>query len=38
MTVMEFFGCALISFGAPMAMFIVSVAKDPVRVIILISS
>jgi len=38
MTVMEFFGCALISFGAPFAMFVVSIAKDPIRIIILISA
>lgn len=35
---MEFFGCSLIAFGCPMAMFMLTVAKDPVRIIILIAS
>lgn len=38
MTVMEFFGCAFIAFGPPMTMFIITVSKDPVRIIILIAS
>ncbi|XP_037082672.1 gamma-secretase subunit Aph-1-like [Pollicipes pollicipes] len=38
MTVMEFFGCGLLAFGPPLAMFIITIAKDPVRIIILMSS
>jgi len=38
MTVMEFFGCAFIAFGPASAMFTFTIAKDPVRIIILIAS
>lgn len=38
MTVMEFFGCAFIAFGPPLAMFALTVANDPIRIIILISA
>lgn len=38
MTTMEFFGCTFISFGPPFAMFCLLIAKDPIRIIILISS
>uniref|UniRef100_T1JIC3 Gamma-secretase subunit Aph-1 n=1 Tax=Strigamia maritima TaxID=126957 RepID=T1JIC3_STRMM len=38
MTVMEFFGCALTAFGCPTAMFLLTIAKDPVRIILLIAS
>jgi len=35
---MEFCGCALISFGPPLALFIFTIAHDPLRVIILMAS
>lgn len=38
MTVVEFFGCAFIAFGPPLAMFLFTVAHDPVRIIILIAA
>ncbi|GIY76803.1 gamma-secretase subunit Aph-1 [Caerostris darwini] len=38
MTVMEFFGCAMIAFGPSAAMLALTIAKDPIRIIILISS
>ncbi|XP_043194632.1 gamma-secretase subunit Aph-1-like isoform X2 [Amphibalanus amphitrite] len=38
MTVMEFFGCGFLAFGPPLAMFIITIAKDPIRIIILMSS
>ncbi|XP_015520056.1 gamma-secretase subunit Aph-1 [Neodiprion pinetum] len=38
MTVMEFFGCALLAFGPPLAMFTFTVAVEPIRIIILIAS
>lgn len=38
MTVLEFWGCALITFGPALAMFSMTVAHDPVKVILLISS
>jgi len=38
MTVPEFFGCAFIAFGAPLAMFAFTIAPDPIRIIILIAS
>nr|QEV81512.1 Aph1 [Locusta migratoria] len=38
MTVMEFFGCAFLAFGPPLAMFTFTIAKDPIRIIILIAS
>lgn len=38
MTVLEFWGCALITFGPVLAMFSLTVAHDPIKVILLISS
>ncbi|XP_063222434.1 gamma-secretase subunit Aph-1 [Bacillus rossius redtenbacheri] len=38
MTVMEFFGCAFLAFGPPLAMFAFTIANDPIRIIILIAS
>lgn len=35
---MEFFGCTCVTFGLPLAMFIITIAKDPIRIIILIAS
>lgn len=34
----EFFGCLFLAFGPPLAMFVITVAKDPIRVILLITS
>lgn len=36
MTLAEFFSCSLLAFGAPVVMFAMTVANDPVRIIILI--
>lgn len=38
MALTEFFGCLLLAFGPPTAMFVITVAKDPIRVIILMTS
>ncbi|XP_078037823.1 gamma-secretase subunit Aph-1 [Augochlora pura] len=38
MTVMDFFGCAFLAFGPPLAMFTFTVATEPIRIIILIAS
>ncbi|XP_044750769.1 gamma-secretase subunit Aph-1 [Coccinella septempunctata] len=38
MTVVEFFGCMFLAFGPPFAMFVFTVAQDPVRIIIMIAS
>lgn len=38
MTVMEFFGCTFLAFGPPFAMFVLTIAHDPVRIIILIAA
>jgi len=38
MALAEFFGCLLLAFGPPLAMFVLTVAKDPIRVIIMITS
>ncbi|KAK6636154.1 hypothetical protein RUM43_009806 [Polyplax serrata] len=38
MTVAEFFGCSFLAFGPPLAMFICTIAIDPIRIIILIAS
>lgn len=38
MTVMEFWGCTFLAFGPPFAMFLFTIAKDPIRIIILIAS
>lgn len=37
MTLMEFFGCTFIAFGLPFALFIFTIARDPMRVIVLIA-
>ncbi|EDV99233.1 gamma-secretase subunit Aph-1 [Drosophila grimshawi] len=38
MTLPEFFGCTFIAFGPPFALFVFSIANDPVRIIILIAA
>lgn len=38
MTVAEFFGCACLAFGTPLAMFTFTIAHDPIRIIILIAA
>lgn len=38
MTVSEFFGCTFLAFGPPLAMFMFTVAHDPIRVIIMIAA
>ncbi|ERL85795.1 gamma-secretase subunit Aph-1 [Dendroctonus ponderosae] len=38
MTVREFFGCAFLAFGPPVAMFLFTIVQDPVRIIILIAA
>ncbi|WAR02295.1 APH1-like protein [Mya arenaria] len=38
MTLMEFFGCTFISFGPPLGLFLFTIARDPLRVIVLITS
>ena len=38
MTTLMFFGCGLTAFGPPLALFIFTIARDPVRIIILILS
>ncbi|XP_069133031.1 gamma-secretase subunit Aph-1-like [Argopecten irradians] len=38
MTLMEFFGCTFIAFGPPFALFLFTVARDPLRIIVLIAS
>lgn len=38
MTAETFFGCAFIAYGLPAALFILTIAKDPVRIIVLILS
>ncbi|CAB3363947.1 gamma-secretase subunit Aph-1 [Cloeon dipterum] len=38
MTIMEFFGCSFLAFGPPVAMFAITIAKDPIRIIIMIAS
>lgn len=35
---MEFFGCGFIAFGAPFAMFLFTIAKDPLRIIVFVAS
>lgn len=37
MALLEFFGCAFLAFGPPLAMFLLTIAKDPIRIIILIA-
>ncbi|KAL3283152.1 hypothetical protein HHI36_006305 [Cryptolaemus montrouzieri] len=38
MTVVEFVGCMFLAFGPPFAMFVFTIAHDPVRIIILIAA
>ena len=38
MTIEIFVGCAFLAYGPPLALFALTVAKDPVRVIIVIIS
>ena len=38
MTIIDFFGCACLAFGPPLAMFLFTIAVEPIRVIILIAS
>ncbi|XP_058059509.1 gamma-secretase subunit Aph-1 [Anopheles bellator] len=38
MTVAEFFGCSFLAFGPPVAMFALTIAHDPIRIIILIAA
>lgn len=38
MTLMEFFGCSFIAFGPAFALFIFTIARDPLRIIVLIAS
>jgi len=38
MTVLEFWGCSLIAFGPALAMFSLTVASDPIKVILLVTS
>ena len=37
MTQLEFWGCAFVSFGLPLAMFIFTIAKDPLRIIVFVA-
>jgi len=37
MTQLEFWGCAFISFGLPLAMFIFTISKDPLRIIVFVA-
>jgi len=38
MTAENFFGCAFLAYGLPLALFVLTIAKDPVRIIVLILS
>lgn len=38
MTIMEFIGCTLIGFGPALSMFAITIARDPIRIIILITA
>jgi len=38
MTMMEFFGCSFIAFGPALALFIFTIAPDPLRIIVLMAS
>jgi len=38
MTLPEFYGCTFLAFGPPLAMFIFTIAHDPIRIIILIAA
>ena len=37
MTIMEYVGCGFIAFGLPAALFIVTIARDPLRVLVLMA-
>lgn len=37
MGLVEMFGCMLLAFGPPLVMFILTVANDPIRIILLIT-
>ncbi len=37
MALIEFFGCLFLAFGPPFAMFAITIAKDPIKIIILIT-
>ncbi len=37
MTIKEFFGCTFIAYGLPFALFFFTIAKDPLRTIVLIA-
>jgi hypothetical protein len=37
MALTELVGCLLLAFGPPLALFVLTVAKDPIRVIVLIT-
>lgn len=37
MALIEFFGCFLLAFGPPLSMYVITVAKDPIRVIVLVT-
>lgn len=38
MTLAEFFSCSLLAFGPPLVMFALTVANDPIRIIIMIAA
>lgn len=38
MTLAEFFSCSLLAFGPPVVMFALTVANDPIRIIIMIAA
>ncbi|XP_066955257.1 gamma-secretase subunit Aph-1 [Macrobrachium rosenbergii] len=38
MTIAQFFGCGMIAFGPPIVMFALTIAKDPIRTIMLVAS
>lgn len=38
MTLPEFFGCAFLAFGPALAMFTMTIAQDPIRIIILVAA
>lgn len=38
MTLPEFFGCAFLAFGPALAMFSMTIAQDPIRIIILVAA
>lgn len=38
MTLPEFYGCTFLAFGPPLAMFMFTIAHDPIRIIILIAA